>query len=254
MRAGFLLVCGATLSACAGDYSTLTPAGPGAERATDLWWVMLAGACVILVGVMTMAIYAFRRKRGNGPSARLMLIGGGLVFPVVTMGALMAFAFLFGEQLTARSGEARLVLQAHATQWAWRFSYPGGEQSQGVLHVPANETFHVQITSSDVIHSFWAPQLGGKMDAIPGKENVVALRADRAGVYRALCAEFCGIGHAQMVFEIHAHDTSSYADALATLPEGPRAEPLDLRDPRDPPVWDSIGDAVRAILQKLETN
>ncbi|HVL79168.1 MAG TPA: cytochrome c oxidase subunit II [Sphingomicrobium sp.] len=201
---------------CAGEFSILQPEGPAAARVADLWWVMLAGALLILAGVTAAAIYPFKRdRRGRDVSDRTMLVGWGLVFPFVTLSLLMGWAFLRGEQLLARPDPGILTVRVHALQWAWHASYPGGERTVNAIHVPAGVPFHVEVTSGDVIHSFWVPRLGGKIDAIPGKVNRIALQADRPGLYRGLCAEYCGLGHAHMLLELHAHPADAYGAALA---------------------------------------
>lgn len=239
------------LAGCAGELSVLAPEGPAAAQVAELWWVMLAGAVFILAGVMALALYAFKRNRGPGPPARLLLVGGGLIFPIVTMIALLFWALMRGEQLVARDNAELLAIDANAAQWVWSFSYPGGERTQGVLHVPAGEAFLVRITSADVIHSFWVPALGGKMDAIPGKTNLLTLRADRPGVYRGVCAEYCGIGHTQMAFEIHAHPEEDYPAILANAGSG--APPSEMYTPRNAPAADEIGESIGRLLGPEES-
>jgi cytochrome c oxidase subunit II len=212
------------LSACAGDFSALDPGGPAAARVAELWWWMLGGAMLILLGVMAAALYALRReRRGRNISDRAMLIGGGLVFPIATLAALLAFALLRGEQLLARDDPGVLAVEVRAAKWAWEFRYPEGGRTLNALHVPAGRDFQIHVTSDDVIHSIWVPRLGGKIDALPGRVNRISLRADEPGLYRGLCAEYCGIGHARMLFEVHAHPAEDYearlAEALAAAPQ-----------------------------------
>ncbi|WP_415639363.1 cytochrome c oxidase subunit II, partial [Paracoccus nototheniae] len=115
------------------------------------------------------------------------------------------------------------LVQAEAQQWGWRFVQPGPDgapvETEGVLYVPAGQPFDVAITAQDVIHSFWVPQLGGKMDAIPGHRNLHRLTADRPGIYEGLCAEFCGLGHSAMRFTVVAYDPAlplpAFEDAIA---------------------------------------
>lgn len=219
-RAATLALSTLLLNACSGELSALDPAGPAAERVATLWWVMLTGAMVILAGVMAVALYALKRSRGAREfSSRRVLIGWGLVFPTIILLALMAFAFLRGEQLLAHGNEEKTLIRVHAQQWAWIFSHPEGVQTSNVLLVPAGEDFTLAITSEDVIHSFWIPRLGGKMDAIPGKENRIRLRADQPGTYHGVCAEYCGIGHAHMPFELRAFLPEDYASALEAASE-----------------------------------
>jgi cytochrome c oxidase subunit II len=229
------------LGGCTGELSTLDPAGPAAARVAELWWVMFAGAMLILTGVVGTALWALRSPaRPREFSEKRVLVGWGLVFPAVTLSALMAFAFLRGEQLLARPEPAALEVHGHARQWFWTFGYPDGRVTLGALHVRAGETFHVAITSEDVIHSFWVPRLGGKMDAIPGKERRIALRADAPGTYRGICAEFCGDGHAHMMFEVQAHAPEDFDAALAAA-AAETPDDLPVLIPRRTPAQSIIG-------------
>lgn len=228
------------LQGCSGIYSALDPAGPAAERVEVLWFIMLWGAAAIVTGVMATAIYALATSHKERRfSTRKVLTGWGLVFPAITLSALMALAFLRGEQLLARSEDESDVIRVHAERWEWRFAYPGGEQSAGVLHVPAGREFTVAISSGDVIHSFWVPRLGGKMDAVPGKLNRLRLQADRPGVYYGQCSEYCGLGHAHMQFEVHAHPPADYAAALAAA-DDVEAVPVPVLDQRPAPASEII--------------
>lgn len=236
-RALSIGLAGATIlvGGCSGDLSALDPAGPAAERVATLWWVMLAGSAIILAGVMGVALYALRRARGARDfSGRRVLIGWGLVFPTITLLALMGFAFMRGEELLARGQSEDEDIRAHAHQWVWTFDYPGGQQTTNLLLVPAREDFTVAITSEDVIHSFWVPRLGGKMDAIPGKENRIRLRANQPGSYSGICAEYCGIGHAHMQFEVRAYPAEDYPSALEAASDLPAAQRPVLEQRRAP--------------------
>lgn len=239
------------LAACSGEYSALAPAGPAAARVEELWTIMLWGAGAILGGVMATALYALATaSRERHFSTRRVLTGWGLVFPAVTLSALMALAFLRGEQLLARAEDRPTAIRVHAEQWRWRFAYPGGERSEGVLHVPAGEDFTVIVTSGDVIHSFWVPRLGGKMDAVPGRRNALRLRADRPGTYYGQCSEYCGTGHAHMQFVVVAHAPADYPAALAAADDRTLG-PLPVLDQRPPPAGRRIEDGARAIFEAL---
>lgn len=212
------------LASCAGPFSALDPAGPAARQIAWLWWAMFWGASAIFVLVAVLFALACLRPgviaRWNGTR---WIVGGGLVMPGIVLAALMVAAFGFGERLIARPGaDQPLRVSARAEQWVWRFGYPEGPDSlvSDVLHIPAGVPVDIVVTTSDVIHGFWIPRLGGKIDAIPGHENVVRLQADRPGTYRGLCAEFCGNGHTHMLFEVVAHPRQDYAAALARLQAG----------------------------------
>lgn len=233
---------------CAGPYSVLEPGGPAAASVATLWWVMLAGAVLILAGVTATALYSLRRNRsGHNLSEKRILIGWGLVFPVLTLGALMIFVFAAGESLLTHRALVSPVYRAHASQWLWTFRYPGGHTSTGILHVPAGEKFYVVVTSEDVIHSFWVPRLGGKIDAIPGRANRIALKADVPGQYHGLCAEYCGVGHALMPFAIEAHPPETYDAALMEEEGMPGQVAFPLQERPDT----SGGKAVRSLAEHV---
>jgi cytochrome c oxidase subunit 2 len=105
-----------------------------------------------------------------------------------------------------------------AEQFWWRIAYetPDGRriESANELHLPVDSSVEFVLTSTDVIHSFWIPALGGKMDAIPGRTNRLRLEPTKTGVYRGVCAEFCGASHALMSFPVVVHDAPQYASRL----------------------------------------
>ena len=138
------------------------------------------------------------------------------LLPAVVLGALLVFALATGERLLPRPGSGAYVVEAVPRQWQWTFRYPGGLQTDGVLHLPAGRPVDVRVVGTDVIHSFWVPRLGGKLDAVPGRTLVVRLQADRAGTYRGQCAEFCGTGHAHMTMTVIAMEPADFDAWLRT--------------------------------------
>ncbi|MDX6805881.1 cytochrome c oxidase subunit II [Terrihabitans rhizophilus] len=205
------------LGGCDGPLSTLDPAGPAASAIADLWWVMLAGAAVISLIVFTLVAAAFLPSR---PLARVHWsrwpLWGGLAFPTVVLSALLVYALLQGDRLRPQPAEDALEIHGTARMWSWEFSAPDGSSpSRNVLRIPAGRPVDLHVTSADVIHSFWIPRLGGKMDAIPGHTNIIRLMADRPGTYRGVCAEFCGVGHSTMFLTVEAVAAESFdvADA-----------------------------------------
>jgi cytochrome c oxidase subunit 2 len=202
---------------CAGDLSTLEPGGPAAAAIARLWWLMLAGATVLFVGVSTVLGLAWLApgRLGRAPGRRLIL-WGGLVMPAVVLAALVTTAFALGEALLMRGERAPMRIEAEGRMWSWAFRYPeaAGVATENVLHIPAGRDIEFVVTSADVIHAFWVPRLGGKIDAIPGHVNRIRLHADRPGRYGGVCAEFCGTGHSAMRFTVVAHPPESYFQAL----------------------------------------
>jgi len=212
------VIVAAALAGCAGPLSTLDPAGPAAGSIARLWWVMLAGALVLFALVMFLFGMAFLRRgrRASGPPQRWIVLGG-LVLPAFVLIPLVGYGLYAGQRLLPLPGATPPRIEVQAHQWGWTVHYPdgAGATTKNVLHLPAGAPVDLVITSMDVIHSVWIPRLAGKMDAVPGRTNVLRLQADQPGRYHGVCAEFCGTGHAQMRFDVVVHRAADYASALA---------------------------------------
>lgn len=207
------------LAGCAGPLSTLAPAGPVAGSVATLWWIMFWGATALFLTVMILLALSYLRPqvlRRLSPTG--WIVAGGLLLPVPVLVVLTGASLVLGEQLLPRADGATPRIDLTAERWKWRFSYPEAEASSvNVLHIPAGEPVEVAVRSADVIHSFWIPTLGGKIDAVPGHTNLIRLRADQPGRYQGVCAEYCGTGHDFMHFEVEAHDPADYPAALEAL-------------------------------------
>ncbi|MGU3493718.1 cytochrome c oxidase subunit II [Xanthobacteraceae bacterium A53D] len=208
-----LVVVPLSLGGCAGGHSTLDPAGPVAQDIAWLWWIMLGSAGILTVMVLALVAVGFGRAR-DVPEDRWTL-GLGVGFSLVILAVLLVVAIWVGERILPH-GDA-VAVQAHARQWSWTFTYRDRDgrpvETINVLHIPAGQPVDVRVTSNDVIHSFWVPQLGGKIDAIPGRENRLRIEATVPGTYEGLCAEFCGLEHGAMRFEVIAHDAANWPPA-----------------------------------------
>jgi cytochrome c oxidase subunit 2/cytochrome aa3-600 menaquinol oxidase subunit 2 len=133
------------------------------------------------------------------------------------LGVMFAAGVWVGERILPRDDGA-VEIRAHAFQWGFRFTHPGPDgavETVDLLILPAGQPVDMVITSEDVIHSFWVPQLAGKMDAIPGHTNRLRLQADAPGRHGGLCAEFCGLGHGVMQFEVLVVSAEDWGAALA---------------------------------------
>lgn len=182
---------------------------------------MLIGATILFVLVMALFGLALLRPGfGRGLPTRSWILVGGLALPLPVLAGLLALAFDQGEQMLPKGTAMRI--EATARQWSWEFSYPEFPDipaTVGVMHVPAGRPVDVVARSLDVIHSFWVPRLGGKIDATPGHTTVLRLVADRPGTFGGLCAEYCGTGHTEMTFSVESHDPADYADRLRAAAE-----------------------------------
>ncbi len=206
------------LAGCAGPLSTLDPSGPAAAAIARLWWVMLAGSAALFALVMALFALGFRRPGwGTSLSPYRWILYGGIVLPAVVLLPLLAYGLMAGQSLLPLPGRTPPRIEAHAEQWRWTFRYPGQGDiaTEGVIHLPAGMPVDVVVTSKDVIHAFWIPRLAGKIDVLPGHQNVLRIQADTPGHYEGLCAEFCGVGHARMRFDVIVHPAADYAAALA---------------------------------------
>lgn len=174
---------------------------------------MLIGAVAIFVLVMGLVLVALRRGE-SAEGERVWMWGFGLAFPMVTLATLTVYGLFIGERLLPRDAPDLVTVQAEARQWAWTFRYDGAPETEDILHIPAGRPVNVEITSTDVIHSFWVPQLAGKLDAIPGHVNVLRIEAESPGTYAGVSAEFSGPGYRAHVFSVEAHDAASWAAFL----------------------------------------
>lgn len=217
----------AVLAGCttAGPLSALDPAGPGAAATAQVWWWMFWGAIAITLAMTVLGLYAALRPDPGGttpPAERAWLVGGGLLLPGLVIAALLLWGLRAGHALLPLPlpGAAPVfTVDVTARQWQWDVRYPAHPRAPvqaNRIDIPAGQPVDVRVRTADVIHGFWVPRLGGKIDTIPGRTNVVRLQADAPGVYRGVCAEYCGTGHARMPMEVHAHAP----DALARRLEG----------------------------------
>lgn len=204
---------------CEGPQSLLDPAGPSAAAIAAVWWWMFGVAVLVWSGTLLAWLWAMRRRARDEAAARRAglrwIVGGGVVLPLVSVSALLVFGLPAGRHqlVLPWGGDATPALRVEAigAQWHWELHYPdAGIRLRNELRMPVGVPVDVYTQSRDVIHSFWVPRLGGKLDAIPGRTGVLRLRADRAGTYRGQCAEFCGLGHAQMVMTVTAMEPAAF--------------------------------------------
>ena len=139
----------------------------------------------------------------------------------LVLGALTAYGLVVGERLMPRPHDDLVTVRAEGRQWEWRFGYADapGRETRDVLHIPAGRPVDVEITTADVIHSFWVPRLAGKLDAIPGHVNVLRIEADGPGEFKGVSAEFNGTGYLAHRFRVIAHDPAGWQRFLAGATE-----------------------------------
>lgn len=211
----------------------LSPAGPFARPLVDTSWMLFGmGAVVFLVVCIALAIALF-----GGPglkrwiAQRRFVVAAGLAFPVVVLSAVLVYGLTVTARMSAPPAASDLRIRVVAEMWWWRVTYFEGEralfETANEIRIPVGRPVRVDLQSADVIHSFWAPELAAKLDMIPGRTNVLRIQADRAGVYRGQCTEFCGAAHALMAFEVVAEPETAHLAwrARQATPRLPIASP-----------------------------
>ena len=208
----------AALVGCQGALSTLDPAGPAASMIANLWWSMLAGTAVLTALVLGLVAWSFKRTAAHTKGTKFWALGMGVVMPMAVLTVLVTAGLWMGERMQAKPASNVVTVQVQARQWAWRFVQPGKDgqavTTDNILYIPARTPVDLQMTSSDVIHSFWVPRFAGKMDVIPGHTNVLRIEADMPGEYAGQSAEFSGVGYGEMRFTVVVYPPGEVPDMV----------------------------------------
>jgi cytochrome c oxidase subunit 2 len=220
----------ATAAADGGGFSPVAPRSANADRIeTSYWFVFGFTAAVFLLVEIALVVFILRfRSRGRGRDVEGPQIRGHTklelawtVVPVLILAAIAVFVFyeLPGIKNVPKAGAAgsQVRIGVDGRQFYWQFTYPNGVIAVDRMRVPVARPVRLEVTAptSDVIHSWWIPALGGKVDAIPGHPNHTWFEATRPGVYVGQCAEFCGIQHAMMRATVEAVPASEFDSWLA---------------------------------------
>lgn len=207
------------------------PMGPVAREIQPVYWILFGAAVVVLVIVDGGIIYSAIRFRERPGHVAKQFHGHNmleLAWTVIPTAMVIFFTVISFQRLQfindTRTG-AQMTIQAEGRQWSWIYSYPREDRfkvSEGnylvgaeEIHVPAGTKVRIELSATDVIHDFFVPAIGGKKDAVPGRKTELWIQADKPGVYKGQCAEFCGDGHADMLIVLYAHDEAGYAKWLS---------------------------------------
>ncbi len=233
------------LAGCAGAPTYLRAYGQVADREARLGWILLliASAVVVTVSLLVLAAVFRRRSRQDGVvmreggGIRWIVIGGVIVPTVILIGVLfVSTGTLVAVAPLPAQPAARIQVIGH--RWWWEVRYAGARPSDiftaaNEIHVPVGQPVRLELATADVIHSFWIPQLAGKMDLIPGQHNVTWIEADTPGTYWGQCGEYCGLQHAHM--------------GLSVVAEAPEQFERWLAEQRRPAATPSDGDAAAGL-------
>ena len=208
------------------NLSALEPAGPLAERTSDLAWFAFAVAAAVYVatiGALFWALWRSRHRERAGAalpadSQRKMTRSVSLAVAATVVILLVFFFVDMSVERTLRDPRAEhpLTIEVVGHQWWWEVRYSDGAPQEhfttaNEIHIPTGQPVQLELRSEDVIHSVWVPSLAGKKDLIPGYKDTLWFQADVPGVYRGQCAEFCGHQHAKMGLLVIAEHPDSFA-------------------------------------------
>lgn len=194
----------------------LDPHGPFSNTVSTLAWVLIA-MVVLVFALVCVALWVALR---GGDALRAKLGGEGVVrwFGLVMPAGVLLVLLVWGTVMvaglsTVQGDELRMRVSGNIYWWRVTYLDAAGKNilaDANELHIPVGRPVVIEMVSEDVIHSFWVPKLGGKMDMIPGRVNRLKLQADRAGSYGGQCAEFCGGAHSLMGFVVVAHEPADW--------------------------------------------
>ena len=214
--------------------SSLDPAGPGARDIATLWWVLLAAGTAVFVLVLVLFVVPLLRRRRDeagdrddvpARTASRWIVWLGIVLPTVVLTGVLFVTVLTMRSVSRAAPEGSVQIDVTGYQFWWAATYPEhGVTVANELHIPVGEPVELRLTSADVIHSFWVPELHGKLDLLPETTNTLVLEADEPGIYGGECAEFCGLQHANMGFLVVAQPRDEF-DAWLAAQRAPAAAP-----------------------------
>ncbi|WP_291689483.1 cytochrome c oxidase subunit II [Bradyrhizobium sp.] len=228
------------LAGCGGWQSAMDAHGTSAASLKQLIILIVVVCSVVWMLVMIALIRALSRERAprtapvdvDAERVRRMsvFISAAVAATVIVISGFTVTSFFATRRLSV-AGPDDLTVKVSGLQWWWNVQYFGATpaenfQTANEIHIPVGRNVRFQLEGDDVIHSFWVPSLAGKQDLIPGRPNELSVRAERAGIYRGQCAEFCGMQHAHMAFFVIAEPQADF-DRWAEMQRQPAAQPAD---------------------------
>ncbi|HSM57776.1 MAG TPA: cytochrome c oxidase subunit II [Candidatus Sulfomarinibacteraceae bacterium] len=220
------------LSGCVENRANmLNAAGPAAARINVLWWLMFGLGALVYLAVMAYMLLALFRRRGSledapqpAEGANIVVWGGAIIPALILIGVFGATVYTM-DALREPHIPDDMVVEVVGHQWWWEVRYPQQQiTTANEIIIPAGRPVAFKLTSNDVIHSFWVPELHGKLDLLPEKVNTFWLQADEPGVYLGECAEFCGVQHTKMQFLVIAVGDDEFRDWTEQMAQ-PAPEP-----------------------------
>ncbi len=220
-------------SARAQVQSALNPKSEQARQIAEVSWVLFIGASVIfllVIFLLILAMYGPSRIRGQ-LGRRSLIVGAGIAFPVAVLSALLVYALSAMSLMAITGSPPAARIEVTGEMWWWRVRYLDQDgqplfETANDIRIPAGVPVEFVLKSDNVIHSFWVPNLAGKLDMVPGHVNRLRMTAAEPGLFRGQCAEYCGAQHANMMFEVRALSPADF-QAWLTSQRLPAKEPAD---------------------------
>ncbi|MBO1113517.1 cytochrome c oxidase subunit II [Bordetella petrii] len=189
--------------------SALHPRADQAGFSAEIGWVMFAGGAgifLLVLAILAVALYGPERVRRR-LAGRAWLLGAGVVFPVVVLSALLVYSLVMAAAMLRAPAPAAVRIEVMGEMWWWRVRYLDEQgrvlfETANEIRIPAGQPVELLLGSRNVVHSFWVPNLAGKVDMVPGHVNRLRIQAREPGVLRGQCAEYCGAQHANMMFDV----------------------------------------------------
>jgi cytochrome c oxidase subunit 2 len=209
---------------CSGWQSVTQPSGPQADGLDRLFWVFTLTCGVIWLLVMLVLLLVLRRRVGRDAASperteqrerrSAIIVGAAVAATVLIISVLTVLSYAATRAISEANGDP-LVIRVRGYQWWWQVTYDDSQSDRSFvtaneIHIPVGRPVRIELSAADVIHSFWVPNLAGKQDLIPGRNNVLTLTADRPGIYHGQCAQFCGLQHAHMAMLVIAQPASVF--------------------------------------------
>ena len=229
LRSIVLLVAVAALAGCGlVDHAGERGASDQGRDIFDLWQGSVIAALVvggIVWALIGWAVFRYRRRSDEVPTQRQYIVPLEVVYtgvPILIVAVLFALSYRTQRDVDALSSDPDLVIEVDGFQWQWQFHYveeditvTGLPDDPPVMVLPVDTTVRLVLTSNDVIHSFYVPDFLFKRDVIPGVKNKVDVDVTDVGRYTGRCAEFCGLDHSKMTFEVEAVTMDEFREWVA---------------------------------------
>ncbi len=198
----------------------LDPSASAAASIHTLTIVLVLGGAVVFALTMTLVWQAVRSKPQSTRS-KTWILTGGVLFPIVVLTALLWYSSRMSYDLSTLPSDNALHIDIIGHRWWWEVQYRGTTTvvTANEIHVPVGRPVQVHLTSADVIHSFWVPNVAGKVDMVPGHINRLQFTVDRPGNFAGQCAEYCGGQHALMKLVVVGQDPRVFDDWLSEQAE-----------------------------------